>query len=272
MNKVVINNDFISNLKSFTLENDNNYVINWNELEVEVIEFVIPSNSFVQVLENGNKLSRKIKYILKEGSKLKLTICSLDNASDNNYEFSLEAFCHVEAAYADFDKGNKKCLFNFSLNGENASVNWHLASLTSGTDKKEFDVSFTHNVSHTTAMMNNYGVCENNSTLIFSGIGHIKKDSKGAKTHQNAKIMVFDKNCTAKALPILKIDENDVEASHAACVGKVSDEHLFYLMSRGLSNEEAKRIITLGYLNPIIKYFDDENISSAIANAIERRI
>ena len=47
--------------------------------------------------------------------------------------------------------------------------------------------------------------------------------------NKNAKIMVFDKACNAIAKPILKIDENDIAANHAAVVGKVNDEHLFYL-------------------------------------------
>ena len=70
--------------------------------------------------------------------------------------------------------------------------------------------------------------------------------------------MVFDPKSDAIAKPILKIDENDIEANHAAAVGKISDEHLFYLTSRGLSIEEAKLIITLGYLKPIFKGFDED--------------
>ena len=72
--------------------------------------------------------------------------------------------------------------------------------------------------------------------------------------------MVFDPNSDAIAKPILKIDENDIEASHAAAVGKISDEQIFYLTSRGLSNEEAKMLITLGYLKPIFKGFDEDKV------------
>ena len=68
------------------------------------------------------------------------------------------------------------------------------------------------------------------------------------------------------------IDENDVEASHAAVVGKINEEHIFYLCSRGLGEEEAKRLITLGYLNPIIAYFDDQRIKEDIANAIIKKV
>ena len=69
--------------------------------------------------------------------------------------------------------------------------------------------------------------------------------------------------------PILKIDENDIEASHAAVVGKINDEHIFYLTSRGLSEEEAKRLITLGYLKPIMTGFADDEMKNEIEALIE---
>ena len=84
--------------------------------------------------------------------------------------------------------------------------------------------------------------------------------------------MVFDKASNAVAKPILQIDENDIEASHAAIVGKINDEHLFYLTSRGLTDAEAKELITFGYLKPILNGFDDENIKEEITELIEGRM
>ena len=108
-----------------------------------------------------------------------------------------------------------------------------------------------------------------NGKLSFSGICKIEHGSHGSKAHQNAKIMVFDKLSDGVAKPILKIDDNDIEASHAAVVGKINDEHIFYLTSRGLTEDEAKRIITLGYLKPILGGFSDENIRDEIEKLIE---
>ena len=136
-------------------------------------------------------------------------------------------------------------------------------------DNKEFDVSAYHNAINTYAQLDNYGVCRDEGKLTFSGICKIINGSHGSKAHQNAKIMVFDELSNGVAKPILKIDEHDIEASHAAIVGKINDEHIFYLTSRGLSEEEAKRIITLGYLKPILKGFSDDNMVQEIENLIE---
>jgi Fe-S cluster assembly protein SufD len=109
-------------------------------------------------------------------------------------------------------------------------------------------------------LMSNYGIAEDTSKLVFAGVSEIQKGAK--KTHTPAKspkIIVFDPKADALASPILKIGENDVEASHAAVVGRLSEEHLFYLESRGVDEAMAKRLITLGYLKPI-ELFSDPKI------------
>ena len=171
--------------------------------------------------------------------------------------------------FADFIPDECKGEMIVNLNEEYATCDWHLASLTEKQDKKQFDVNVYHNSINTFAQLDNYGVCRDQGKLTFSGICHIIKGSRGSKAHQNAKIMVFDETSNGIAKPILKIDENDIEASHAAIVGKINDEHIFYLTSRGLSEEEAKRIITLGYLKPILNGFDDEEMKEEIEKLIE---
>ena len=115
--------------------------------------------------------------------------------------------------------------------------------------------------------MDNYGVSKDESSITFSGVNHIKEKCIKSITRQNAKIIVFDEKAKGNASPILKIDENDVIASHGAVVGQISDEHLFYLMSRGLTKEEARELIIKGYLSPVSSYFSNE-VKSRIETAI----
>ncbi len=177
--------------------------------------------------------------------------------------------CTFESYFADFIPGKSTADIVVNLNGENARCDWHLASLSKDKDNKEFNVSSFHNNPNTYSQLDNYGVVRDDGKLVFSGICKINNGSHGSKAHQNAKIMVFDSLSNGVAKPILKIDENDIEASHAAVVGKINDEHIFYLTSRGLSEEEAKRIITLGYLKPILNGFIDEDMKSEIEKLIE---
>ncbi len=252
------------------------------------------SNSLKYLLNAENK-ELSSKYLIKENTNIDLLILNFSYAVDVYFELERNSHLHlsvlankplktlkisanvaqnavIECYYADFVQGECKGEINISLNESNASCDWHLASLTEDKDKKSFDVSVFHNSKSTFAQMDNYGVIRDDGKLTFSGICHIKNGSSGSKAHQNAKIMVFDELSNGIAKPILKIDENDIEASHAAVVGKINDEHIFYLTSRGLSIDAAKRIITLGYLKPILKGFDDEDIKKEIENLIEGKM
>lgn len=254
---------------SFLNNTDNKYLIDWKAAPA-IKEFTFKEGSNINLLEIDTPHS-DVTYILEKNVTLHLLISSLEDALSSCRKFVLSENSNIVVAVADFSSGEKVEKFDFDIAKPGATVHFHLATLSAENDKKEFSVSFKHNAMHTYAEMNNYGVCVENSRLVFSGVGHVIKGAKQTKTHQNAKIMVFDPHCYALANPVLKIDENEIEASHAAAVGKVNEEHLFYLTSRGLKEEEAKQLITLGYLKPILPYFDEE-VSNKISETMERRM
>lgn len=208
---------------------------------------------------------------IDENSSLTLKLLNLDEKASLNISAKVGKDSYLNVIFADFAKSNIKVTSKVDLVKEGASCDWHLATLAMGENQKHFDVSFIHNVGHTNALMDNYGVARDKSKIVFSGINHILNGSVQSNTAQNAKIIVFDKEASGVASPILKIDENDVKASHGAVVGQLNNEHMFYLMSRGLTKEEAKMIITLGYLQPISKNFSEKNkvlIEEAIKEAM----
>lgn len=173
------------------------------------------------------------------------------------------------AAMADFSP--LSCNFHLQVNllGEGSKAEWHLAALSNKDAKKIYETSVTHKAKHTEALMSNYGIARESSKVTFTGISAIEEGADKAKTRQEAKIIVFDPDADGLASPILKISDNDVLASHAAVVGRLNEEHLFYLESRGLSEEEAKRLIALGYLKPIENYYSDKDTITKIDSIIE---
>ena len=257
---------------SINSSDEENYsILTLKDIASENIE--ITCNEYVKIKILINEFENKnIKFILKNNAFLKLNFLSLTQSACGNYLFYLEESSNAFVAMADLVKGNVDFNATFNLLEDNANSEWHLASLGADNDKKIFNINFNHVAKNTTGVMSNYGVVEDESMMHFKGISHIKNGSIKSKTHQSAKIMVFDPKCHAKANPILKIDENDIEASHAAIVGKVNDEHMFYLCSRGISENDAKQLITLGYLKPITNYFEDEKYVQEIVDGIEKRL
>lgn len=237
---------------------DKNFVIDIKEDSKIVLRDISNEGDYVfNVLPNVN--FRLSILGIKEVNKAKITVNLGRNSVFNGY-------------FADFIPHKSNINIMINLNEEDARAYWRLASLASNDDHKEFVVNINHNAKNTYAKMDNYGVCKDESRLVFSGDSVINKYCTHTETHQNAKIMVFDPTSKAVAKPILKIDENDVIASHAAIVGRINENHLYYLTSRGLTIPEAKQLITFGYLKPILVGFDDQEIAQEIEELIEKRM
>lgn len=209
-----------------------------------------------------------INLTLNEGSKLTLKLANFSIDKEIKILGKIGKYASLAVVFADFSQGNSKIYSKIDLVEEGAKCDWHLATLANKKDKKIFDISFNHLVGKTEAIMDNYGVARNESKILFTGCNKIFEGAKFSNTKQNAKIIVFDKDAQGVASPILKIDENEVQASHGAIVGQLNNEHMFYLMSRGLTRDEARTIITLGYLKPVSEKFSNE-IQSKIENTIK---
>lgn len=268
--------NFSNQLDTQILEILNNQIgeveLDWNELNFSKIRIVVGENSNISFLELDEKKDLKVTYECKANSFVRINVFNKNEAGLIDREFNIKENAQVEVAYADFSNGSKTLKVLANLDERNAHLIWHLATLSKEKDIKNFKINFNHNCGETIALMDNYGVCKDSATLNFLGDAIILKGAKKANTKQNAKIMLFDKTCHAKASPKLCIYENDVEASHGASEGQINSEHVFYLMSRGLSEKDAKRLITLGYLYPIIQYFGNEKVKKEIEKYIVERV
>lgn len=188
-----------------------------------------------------------------------------------NLVINVKRNASIEAYFAELSDCNLDFNCEINLLEENASAIVKLASVASKDFAKNIKVNINHLVPRTYGKVDNYGISQDTAKLVFSGTSYIVNGAIKSKAQQNARIMVFDEASDGIAKPILKIDENDIEASHAAVVGKINDEHLFYLTSRGISEAEAKRLITTGYFTPIINGFD-EKYKEHLSSMIERRM
>ena len=246
----------------------NKYIYDGNNFNSDSFSFVVNANENISIIFLNINKDFKLEFDIKENANVKLSflqIAPINAKFRGNVAKNSNLVCY----YADFVDGNISLDSRIDLDGEDSSCLWNLASLAKNEEKKDFYVSVYHNSKKTKCHINNYGVTRDKSHLLFSGICKIENGSHESSAHQNSKIMVFDEESDAIAKPILKIDDNDIEASHAAVVGKISDEHMFYLTSRGLSEVEARELITYGYLKPILNGFDDEELSRQINSLIE---
>lgn len=210
-------------------------------------------------------------FTVQEGDSFSLRLACFKGIHSCQIDVHVQKDAIFDAAFADFSQGDATIKINVFLEGDNASGIIRIASNAKGKSKKTFEPSICHVVGNTHGNVESYGICQEEARLVFTGVSQIKKDASKSITKQSAKIIVFDQGCLGRCSPVLKIDENDVQASHAAVVGKLNDDHLFYLLSRGIDMKDARKLITQGYLMPIASYFD-EKVASDIMEAISDRL
>lgn len=209
-----------------------------------------------------------LDLVVKEGETLNLRLASFAFSPDASIHVRVEKEGVFDGVFADFSQGNTHLKVQVELVGEGAKASWYYAGVSESSSNKILDVSMEHLAPKTEGDVTQYGIAMAGSRLTFIGTSHIHAGMKKSATAQKEKIIVFDKEAVGKCSPILRIDENDVAASHSAVVGKLSDEHLFYMLSRGVDIVTAKRLLTLGYLRPVLAYYE-EDVAAKIQAQIE---
>lgn len=247
-------------------------------LEIESVTIEIAPFAEVEVIELYEDVYTNaplhVAVKVRESAHLKhhMVVSYGQGHLNNAYDVIVEKYGDYTGNYIDFGDIVHDGQVNVHLIGEDANVYWRVGAVAAKDDKKEFKFNLHNEVPHTTVNMDLYGLVRENGKLTFIGSGHIAKDAVQAATHQTSKIVIFDAESVAVSEPNLYIDENDVEASHSSGIGKIDDEQLFYLCSRGITPDEAKRQITLSYLMPAINLINDDLIRAVITERMEWKI
>jgi Fe-S cluster assembly protein SufD len=113
---------------------------------------------------------------------------------------------------------------------------------------------------------------KDSASSIFNGIGKIEHGASKSNAEQESRVLMLSEKARGDANPILLIDEDDVTAGHAASVGRVDPLQLYYLMSRGISQKEAERLVIHGFLAPVVNALPIEGVKKQLTAVIERKV
>ena len=158
------------------------------------------------------------------------------------------------------------------LVGDGSSSDMKSVVVGRGSQKQNFTSEIVHWGLDTDGFILKHGVMKENSSAIFNGIGRIAKGATRSNAVQESRILMLGERGRGDANPILLIDENDVTAGHAASVGRVDPLQMFYLMSRGISQEEAERLIIHGFLAPVVSKLPIAGVRKQLTEVIERKV
>ena len=139
------------------------------------------------------------------------------------------------------------------LNGEGAKTEYTGISFAGKGQNLDTGFKVIHNSPNTSSLINSKSISKNGGTATYRALVRINENSKNSKCSVSCESLMLDDISKSDTIPVNDIRTDDVEFSHEAKIGKISDQSIFYLMCRGLSEEDAKAMIVRGFADPISK-------------------
>ncbi len=242
--------------------------------------FIIPENVAAKIhIENTSKGLQVMnnRFLLRKNAKLDILLTGdIDKGS----------FSFVNNFYMQEDNSELRIMdFNISAGTavphhfimakgkkSKARIMPAFLAVNRGQIDSQYVIKLFGRESH--GIINGIGVLKDFTKAIFRPSVHISKEAKGVTGKEQSNIIMLSENSHARAIPGLFVTENEVEAYHAATVGTVNEDHLYYLMSRGFSLNEAKKMIVVAmfdtFFNETERDFHEE--CERLKDDIARRI
>lgn len=253
-------------------ENNLNLV---NQIEINAIG---NSNILIEYKSHTDKKcfhNGMIKVFAQENSNVNVVIVNLLNEYSDNFEtIENEISNGANLNYTIIDIGGKNSVSNYYSNiiGENAKND--LKTIYLGLDNQLKDINYIAELKGKKSFIDIdvQGALKGKAKKNFKGTIDFKKGCKKAKGNENEFCMLLSDKARSIALPMLLCTEKDVEGNHSTASGKVDNEQLFYIMSRGLSYNEAIKLIVRAKFNQIIERITDKNVKQEVIEEIDRRL
>ena len=222
---------------------------------------VIEGDSEIEISHKGKFRISSGRFLIRSGAKLRVVDSSISEGLEiSSYYFYLE-----DGAELEMDQGivgmNSKVAKFVMVDGEGkfrASVNPRVGSINSAVD-----VMYSAIVKNDPEVKVTGRGFTSNGKIIFRGVMDAKRGSKGSDISERFECLFLDENSSFEAIPSLFISENELSAEHGATAYEIPNDQIFYMMSRGLSEEESKLLIASGVFDGFedLKDFIENHLS-----------
>lgn len=262
-------------------------VVFWNENpEIAYVNHVLvvaDENSSLTYVENyisNNEDQEAVANIVTEviaHNNAKILFGAVDNFAKGTTSYINRrgiAYrdANIEWALGQMNDGNTVSENITNLLGDNSNAFAKTVTVGRGKQIQNITAKVVNWGKNTEGHILQHGVMKDSATNIFNGIGKIENGASGANAEQTSRVLMLSERARGDANPILLIEEDDVMAGHAASVGRVDPLQLYYLMSRGITQTEAERLIIHGFLAPVVSQLPIESVKEQLTQVIERKV
>ena len=216
-----------------------------------------------------------IKVIAKPNSKLKVIKIQNLNLHSYNFEGSkTEVFGNAELSIYSIELGAHVNIISNKnyLEEDGSKVEIWPGYLADKERKVDLEYSVVFRGRNTEGLIEGRGAVKDTARKVFRGNLYFKKGAKRSVGKEGEFAILLDKGVRSDSIPGLFCDEDDVIGEHSASIGKVDENKLFYLMSRGLTESNAKKLIVESSFKPILNSIEDEGIKNKLLDELEKRI
>jgi len=197
-----------------------------------------------------------IEIIVRKGARVRYT--TIQNWSHNVYNLVTQRALAYEDATMEWVDGNlgSKLTMKYPsvyMMGKGARAEILSIAFANRNQHQDAGAKAIHGAPYTTSSITSKSISKSGGRAGYRGLVKVHKGAHGTKSNVVCDALILDEGSRSDTYPVMEIDEEDAAISHEATVSKVSDEQLFYLQSRGISEAQAMMMIVNGFIEPIVK-------------------
>ena len=197
-----------------------------------------------------------VEVIVKEGARARYS--SVENWSKNTYNLNTKRGIVHKDGYLEWIGGNMgsgtTMLYPCSiLVGENSRAD-HIGIAFAGKNQnQDVGAKVYHLAPNTSSLIKSKSISRDGGITTYRGLVKISPKAINSKCNVQCDALMMDNKSTSDTVPYIEVQNNSSDVAHEATVGKIGDEQIFYLMSRGIPQEQAIQMIVAGFIEPIVK-------------------
>ena len=154
------------------------------------------------------------------------------------------------------------------INGRDCLVDIAGLSLCKDAQKVDFNVTVRHNSAGSRSYQNFLSIASGESRTYFNGLVYVAPGAAATKAEQLSRSLLLDSRAFVEARPQLEIYADDVECSHGCTSGYLDEDELFYLRSRGIPEQQARKFQMIAFLSPVLGRLEDEELKQKIYDSL----
>lgn len=227
-------------------------------------ELVVPAGESRQLTVVYRQAGEgQVQVKVEKGGFLKLTTVQLlpvDAQGASSVQVELADTAELEAVAVEVGSAKSVAKMEVNLAGNESKANVYVLYFGHGASQLDMNYVLVQQGRSTEANLHVYGALLGESNKIFRGTLDFRHGSKGSKGYEKEEVVVLSSKVRNRSVPLMLSAEDAVEGHHAVSIGKIDENKLFYLMSRGLDMQEARRLVVEAAFNPVLDRIEDKDL------------